>query len=102
MVLEAANAVAVEVGTSITEMRVGEKLPALGPAPARIVPASDRFAFHCSFAVYAVAAATGITFFTKPALRLKPAAPPLSFHTSGWPAVVRNAPPLTAMPRSWL
>src|ERR1700693_2831318 len=32
----------------------------------------------------------------------RPAKPPLSFHASGCPAVVGNAPPEMAIPRSWL
>src|SRR6266481_205740 len=64
MVLAVANVVPAAVGTSITEIRVGEKPLELEPAPAQIVPGSDRFAFHCSLAVYATDAVTGITFCT--------------------------------------
>src|SRR3989442_7905771 len=36
------------VGTSCTVSRVGEKAPAMGPAPAKIEPGSGSLAFHCS------------------------------------------------------
>src|SRR3981081_1869754 len=48
-------------GTRKAVIRVGEKLPPMGPAPAQIVYGSGWFAFHCSFAVYAIDAATGMT-----------------------------------------
>src|SRR3989442_337514 len=39
------------LGTSCTVSRVGEKAPAMGPAPTKMEPGSAWLAFHCSLAV---------------------------------------------------
>src|SRR5713226_4117771 len=68
-----------------------------------MLPASLWFAFHCTLAVYEVPPATLTTVWTFAAFGEKvPPKPPLSFQASGWPVVVGNAPPVTAIPRSWL
>ena len=72
------------LGMSTTLSEVGEKLPPIGPAPAQIEPGSDLFAFHCTFAVYAVPPTTGSAAWTNAALGENvPAEPPLSFQASG-------------------
>src|SRR5581483_9817471 len=84
-------------------MQVCENLPATGPAPANTVPLSAWLVFQTSLAVYVVLAVTGITAPTNAAFGENvPFRPPLSFHASGWPAVVGKPVPLTMMPRSWL
>ena len=56
----------------------------MGPAPATMLPAPERFVFHCSFSVYAVPLVTASMPYTAAALGEKvPANPPLSFHNSG-------------------
>src|SRR5256885_16907522 len=88
--------------TSSTSRLVGEKIPLMGPAPAKIVaPAPDAawFVFQRRLNVYVCPAVIRKTVWPNAALGENvPPNPPLSFHASNW-----GAPPLslTWMPRSW-
>jgi len=78
-----------EFGTSCTVKRVGEYAPAMGPAPAKIVPGSGWLVFHWSLAEYGTPESTGMIACAYAAFGLNvPAKPPDSFHASGWPAKV--------------
>src|SRR5579872_3254847 len=58
---------AVDTGTSVTSTHVLENRPLMGPAPAKIEPASGLLAFQTRDAVYVVFALTETTAWTKAA-----------------------------------
>src|SRR2546425_7616679 len=80
---------ALPVGRKRTLRLVGENLPPIGPAPAKIVPGSRWFAFHCNLAVWVTPERTAVTACTLAAFGEKvPPKPPLSFHAAGRPTTL--------------